>query len=183
MGICLYLDIYRIDFNDCVIKVIRHYLHIITQCYQLFFGLIIVAYKEVKTVERTLVLIKPDAVEKKIIGEIISIYEKKGLRIVALKLIKPSKIIAEQHYLEHKDKSFYHELVNYITRSEVCAIIIEGENVISMVRKINGATDPQEAEIGSIRGRFALSKSENCVHSSDSVESAIREIKIWFPEI
>lgn len=133
--------------------------------------------------ERTLVLIKPDAVEKKIMGEIISIYEKKGLHIIAMKIIKPSTKIAEEHYFEHKDKQFFNELINFITRSEVCALIIEGENVISTLRNINGATDPLNAETGSVRGRFALSKSENCVHSSDSAESAEREMKIWFPEI
>lgn len=133
--------------------------------------------------ERTLVLIKPDAVEKKIMGEIISIYEKKGLHIIAMKIIKPSTKIAEEHYFEHKDKPFFKELVNFITRSEVCALIIEGENVISTLRKINGATDPLNAEIGSVRGRFALSKSENSVHSSDCTESAEREMKIWFPEM
>lgn len=133
--------------------------------------------------ERTLVLIKPDAVEKKIMGEIISIYEKKGLHIIAMKIIKPSARIAEEHYFEHKDKPFFNELVSFITRSEVCALIIEGENVISTLRKINGATDPLNAETGSVRGRFASSKSENCVHSSDCSESAEREIKIWFPEI
>lgn len=133
--------------------------------------------------ERTLVLIKPDAVEKKIMGEIISIYEKKGLHIIAMKIIKPCTKIAEEHYFEHKDKPFFKELVNFITRSEVCALIIEGENVISTLRKINGATDPLNAEVGSVRGQFALSKSENCVHSSDSAESAEREIKIWFPEM
>jgi len=133
--------------------------------------------------ERTLVLIKPDAVEKKIMGEIISIYEKKGLHIIAMKIIKPSVKIAEEHYFEHKDKPFFKELVNFITRSEVCSLIIEGENVINTLRKINGATDPLNAEIGSVRGRFAFSKSENCVHSSDCSESAEREIKIWFPEI
>jgi len=133
--------------------------------------------------ERTLILIKPDAMERKLMGKIISIYEEKGLCISALKIIKPSVKIAEEHYVEHKDKPFFGELVSYITRSEVCALIIEGENVVSIVRKINGATDPLNADMGSIRGRFALSKSENTVHSSDSVESAERETKIWFPEL
>ncbi len=130
--------------------------------------------------ERSLVLIKPDGVERRLIGQIISIYERKGLNITALKLIKPSKEIAENHYIEHKDKPFFQELVDYLTRGKVCAMIIEGDNVIKTVRKINGATDPAEAEMGTIRGQFALSKSENIVHASDSVESAEREIKIWF---
>lgn len=133
--------------------------------------------------ERTLVLIKPDGVERRLVGQIISIYERKGLEITALKMLKPTKEIAEQHYLEHKDKPFFMELVNFITRGKVCAMIIAGDNVVKTVRKINGATDPAEAEPGSIRGQFALSKSENIVHASDSAESAEREIKIWFPEI
>lgn len=133
--------------------------------------------------ERTLVLIKPDGVERRLVGQIISIYERKGLEITALKMLKPTKEIAEQHYLEHKDKPFFMELVNFITRGKICAMIIQGDNVVKTVRKINGATDPAEAEPGSIRGQFALSKSENIVHASDSAESAEREIKIWFPEI
>lgn len=133
--------------------------------------------------ERSLVLIKPDGVEKRLIGQIIAIYEKKGLNIIALKMIKPTKEIAENHYLEHKDKPFFKELVNFLTRGNVCAMIIEGDNVVKTVRKINGSTDPAEAEMGTIRGQFALSKSENIVHASDSVESAEREIKIWFSEI
>lgn len=133
--------------------------------------------------EKTLVLIKPDAMERKLMGEIISIYEKKGLHISALKILKPSIKIAESHYVEHKDKPFFKELVNFITRGEVCALIIEADNAINLVRKINGATNPLDADMGSIRGQFAVSKSENAVHSSDSAESVEREIKIWFPEI
>ena len=133
--------------------------------------------------ERTLVLIKPDAMERKLMGEIITIYENRGLHISSLKIIKPSIEIAKTHYIEHKDKPFYESLVSYITSGEVCALVIEGDNVVTKVRKINGATDPLDADMGTIRGRFAISKSENTVHSSDSVESAEREIKIWFPEI
>ncbi|HEY8464001.1 MAG TPA: nucleoside-diphosphate kinase [Bacillota bacterium] len=132
--------------------------------------------------ERTLVLIKPDAIERGLMGEIIGIYEKKGLNITALKLLKPSRAIVEQHYFEHRDKPFFTELVNFLTRGKVCAMVIEGDNVVQIVRKINGATDPAVAEAGTIRGRYALSKSENVVHASDSVASAEREIKIWFPE-
>lgn len=132
--------------------------------------------------ERTLVLIKPDAIERGLMGEIIGIYEKKGLNITALKLLKPSRAIVEQHYFEHRDKPFFTELVNFLTRGKVCAMVIEGDNVVQIVRKINGATDPAVAEAGTIRGRYSLSKSENVVHASDSVASAEREIKIWFPE-
>lgn len=130
--------------------------------------------------ERTLVLIKPDAMERKLMGEIISVYEKKGLHIAALRIVKPTIDIAKKHYNEHKGKPFFQELINFITRGEVCALIIESDNAVEVVRKINGATDPQDADAGTIRGKFALSKSENAVHSSDSVESAVREIAIWF---
>src|SRR5690606_10204313 len=133
--------------------------------------------------EKTLVLLKPDAVERRLVGRIISIYEEKGLNITALKMLKPDQDIVEAHYQEHKDKPFFPALVNYLTRGKVCALIIEGENVVNTVRKINGATDPAEAEAGTIRGQFALSKSENLVHASDSVASAEREIKIGFPEL
>lgn len=132
--------------------------------------------------EKTLILIKPDAVKRKLMGEIISVYEKKGLHICALKLMTPSEEIAEQHYMEHKGKIFFSCLIEFLTSGEVCAMIVEGENAVETVRKINGATDPLNAETGSIRGKYALSKSENCVHGSDSKESAKREIKIWFPK-
>lgn len=125
---------------------------------------------------------KPDAVERRLIGRILGIYEEKGLKITALKMFKPSRELVEAHYVEHKDKPFFHELVAYLSGGMVCALIIEGENVVRTVRKINGATDPAEAEMGSIRGQFALSKQENLVHASDSPESAEREIKLWFPE-
>ncbi len=133
--------------------------------------------------ERTLVLIKPDAMERRLMGEIISIYEKKGLHITALKIIKPTSEIAKEHYIEHEKKQFFGNLINYITSGEVCALIIEGNDVISLLRKINGATNPMNAEMGTVRGQYALSVSKNAVHSSDSAENAEREIKIWFPEI
>lgn len=138
--------------------------------------------ERVAFMERTLVLIKPDAVERKLIGQIIAIYEQKGLNITALKMLRPSVAIAENHYIEHKNKSFFKGLVDFLTSDKLCALIIEGDNVIKAVRKVNGATDPAEAELGTIRGRFALSMSANIVHASDSPESAEREIKIWFPE-
>ncbi|WP_313341114.1 nucleoside-diphosphate kinase [Sedimentibacter sp.] len=130
--------------------------------------------------ERTLVLIKPDVLERKLMGEIISVYEKTNLHISAIKIIKPTEQIAEKHYIEHKEKPFYGELIRYITRGEICALIIEGENAITEARKINGATDPEKAEPTSIRGKYGISKTENSVHSSDSKESSEREIGIWF---
>lgn len=132
--------------------------------------------------ERTLVIIKPDAMERKLMGEIISIYEKKELCISSMKVLKPSLEIAKRHYNEHKDKPFFDEAVNCISRGKVCVLIIEGNNAIAKVRKINGATDPLEAEAGSIRGRYAVSKTENTVHASDCLENAESEIKLWFPE-
>jgi nucleoside-diphosphate kinase len=131
---------------------------------------------------RTLVLIKPDAMERRLMGEIISIYEKKGFHIAALKILRPTREIAELHYGEHAGKPFFPNLVEFITRGEVCAMILEGNNAVEMVRKLNGATDPMKAEPGTIRCQYSLSMSENSVHSSDSAESAEREIKVWFPE-
>ncbi|MDD3705370.1 MAG: nucleoside-diphosphate kinase [Clostridiaceae bacterium] len=133
--------------------------------------------------ERTLIIIKPDAMERKLMGKIISIYEQEGFHISAIKILKPSAEIAKSHYYEHKNKSFFKALIDYITRGEVCVLIAEGVNAIELVRKINGATDPVEAEPCSIRSRYALSKTENSVHSSDSLKSAEYEISIWFPEL
>lgn len=132
--------------------------------------------------ERTFVLIKPDAVEQNIIGEIISFYEEAKLKVIALKMEKVSREVAEVHYEEHKGKVFYQSLIDFITRSPVCALIIEGENCIDKVREINGATKPVEQKQGTIRKKYAKGITENCVHASDSVESSKREIKIWFPD-
>ncbi|MGE5678705.1 MAG: nucleoside-diphosphate kinase [Pseudomonadota bacterium] len=133
--------------------------------------------------EKTMVIIKPDAMERKLIGQIISAYEKKGLYIKAIKIIKPTVGLAEEHYAEHREKPFFREVVDSISRSEVCVILIEGDNAISQVRSVNGATDPRAAEPGTIRALFGVSKTENTVHASDSAESAEREIKLWFPEL
>lgn len=133
--------------------------------------------------EKTLVLIKPDAMKRKLMGEIISVYEKSNLHIAAIKITKATIDMAKEHYEEHKEKPFFQELIDYITSTEVCALIIEGDNAVDQVRKLNGATDPKDADPASIRGRYALSKSENSVHASDSLESGEREIKIWFPEM
>lgn len=133
--------------------------------------------------ERTLVLIKPDAIERGITGEIISIYEKKGIKITAMKMVKADKKTAQEHYQEHKGRSYFKTLINYITRSPIVAMILEGENIVELVRIINGAADPRKQDMGSIRGRYSVNLTENTVHSSDSVDNAEREIKIWFPEI
>ncbi len=133
--------------------------------------------------ERTLVLIKPDGMERKLMGEIISIYENRGLHISSIKVLKPSVETAKEHYSEHMGRPYFDPLIAYITRGEICALVVEGDDAIALVRKINGTTNPLDAEMGSIRGKYALSRRENTVHSSDSIESAEREIKIWFPEI
>ncbi|PRR77340.1 Nucleoside diphosphate kinase [Clostridium liquoris] len=133
--------------------------------------------------EKTLVLIKPDGVERKLIGEIISFYERKNLNISALKMIKANKKAAEAHYVEHAGRDYYNSLIDYITDGKIVAMVIEGENAVKIVRKINGVTDPIEADMGSIRGKYGLSKERNLVHASDSIENAKREISIWFPEI
>jgi nucleoside-diphosphate kinase len=132
---------------------------------------------------RSVVLVKPDGVERNIIGNILSCYEDNGLKIVALKLMRATREIAEKHYSQHKGKDFYEELITFITRSPLCALILQGEDAVARIRKINGATSPTDAEEGTIRHRYARSKTENCVHASDTVESAKEEIALWFPEI
>lgn len=132
--------------------------------------------------EDSLVLIKPDAVERDLIGKIINVYEEAGLKVKALKMLKVSEELAKIHYEEHKEKPFFGELISYITRSPICAMILEGDNAIELVRKVNGATDPEKANNGTIRKLYAVSKSENAVHASDCSESAKREMQLWFPE-
>lgn len=134
-------------------------------------------------VEKSVVLIKPDGVERNIIGNIISCYEANGLKVAELKLMHATREIAEKHYSQHKGKDFYEELITFITRSPLCAIILKGEDAVARIRKINGATSPTDAEEGTIRHRYARSKTENCVHASDTVESAKEEIELWFPEL
>lgn len=134
-------------------------------------------------VERSVVLIKPDGVERNIIGNIISCYEDNGLKVVELKLMKATREIAERHYSQHKGKDFYEELITFITRSPLCAIILQGEDAVARIRRINGATSPTDAEEGTIRHRYARSKTENCVHASDTLDSAKEEIALWFPEV
>ena len=131
---------------------------------------------------RTFAMVKPDGVQKGLVGEIISRFEKKGLKIVALKIIKITPELAEKHYSEHKGKPFFADLVNFITSGPVAAMVLEGENVIPTVRTMMGATNPQDAAPGTIRGDYALTVDENIIHGSDSPESAMREIGIFFKE-
>ena len=132
--------------------------------------------------EETLVLIKPDGVKRQICGEILTRYERKGLIIKAMKLLQTPKELAEEHYAEHKDKPFFCELVDFITSGPVLAFVLAGKNAVTSVRTINGATNPVDATPGSIRGDYALTMDSNVVHASDSVDSAVREIHLWFPE-
>jgi nucleoside-diphosphate kinase len=134
----------------------------------------------VANTERSLVIIKPDAVQRGLIGEITARYERRGLKIAAMKLETVSRETAEQHYGEHKGKPFYEGLVTYITSAPSVLMVVEGPDAISIVRTTNGATKPAEAAPGTIRGDFAVTIGRNVVHASDSVESAEREVGIFF---
>jgi nucleoside-diphosphate kinase len=132
--------------------------------------------------ERTLVLIKPDGVERKLIGEIIGRIERKGLHIAALELRQVSEELASQHYAEHDGKPFFGSLLEFITSGPVVAVIVEGIRAVTAIRQLAGGTDPVEkATPGTIRGDFGLETQFNLVHGSDSPESAQREIALWFP--
>ncbi len=133
--------------------------------------------------ERTLVLIKPDGVERGLIGEIVSRFERKGLKVTAMKMLKMSRRLAEEHYAEHIGKPFYEKLVNFMTSGPIVAMVLEGREAVSVVRKLAGATDPAEALPGTIRGDFSVLEPANTVHASDSTESAEKEIKRFFPDL
>jgi len=133
--------------------------------------------------ERTLVLVKPDGVRRGLVGEIISRFERLGLRIVAMRLMRLDERLAARHYQEHVDKPFYPDLVNFITSGEVVAMVLEGEEAIGEVRKLMGPTDPKDAPPGTIRGDYAITVTENMVHGSDGPESAAREIALFFSEL
>lgn len=130
--------------------------------------------------EKSVVIIKPDAVERNLIGEIIAIYENNDLNVSDLKMIEPSLQQAEAHYAEHKGKSFYTKLIDYITSGPIVLVLLEGEDAINRVRLLNGATDPNKAEQNTIRQLYALDKTKNSVHASDSKDSAQKEEGIWF---
>ena len=131
--------------------------------------------------ERTLVLLKPDAVRRGLAGEILGRYEAKGLRLVALELRTIDASTADEHYVEHVERDFYPPLREFVTSGPLVAMVLEGDSAIEVVRGINGATDGRKAAPGTIRGDYSLSNRENLVHGSDSPESAAREIDIWFP--
>jgi len=133
-------------------------------------------------VERTFVMVKPDGVQRGLVGEIISRLERKGLKIVAIKMLKIPMEMAERHYEEHKNKPFFSSLISYITSGPVIAMVVEGKNAVKVVRKLVGATNPAEAEPGTIRGDFGLDLGRNVVHASDSIASAEREIRLFFKD-
>ena len=130
--------------------------------------------------EKTLVLVKPDGVQRGLVGKIISRLENKGFRLAALKLMNVSRKLAEEHYGEHVDKPFFGNLVRFITSSPIVAMAIEGENAVQVVRTTMGLTNPQEAAPGTIRGDFGLTIGMNLIHGSDSGESAVRELDLFF---
>ena len=132
--------------------------------------------------ERTLVLIKPDAMERRLAGEILARLERRGLVIRGAKLVQVGRDLAERHYAEHTEKPFFGELVEFITSAPTLALVVEGESAISVVRTTMGATNPANAAPGTIRGDLALAMPDNLIHGSDSPESAEREIRLWFSD-
>jgi nucleoside-diphosphate kinase len=133
-------------------------------------------------VERTLILAKPDAVERGLSGEIVARFERRGFTLRAARLLRVDRGLAEQHYAEHTEKPFFGELVDFITSGPTLAFVLEGEGAIATARKTIGATNPADADPGSLRGSFAVAMPNNLVHGSDSPESAEREIALWFPD-
>jgi nucleoside-diphosphate kinase len=133
-------------------------------------------------VERTLILIKPDATERALAGEILARIERRGFRVAAGKLMRVSRELGERHYAEHTEKPFFGELVEFITSAPTWALVVEGEGVIATMRQTIGATNPADAAPGSIRGDLATSMPDNLIHGSDSPESAEREIALWFSD-
>jgi nucleoside-diphosphate kinase len=133
-------------------------------------------------VERTFIILKPDSVQRGLIGEIVSRFERRGLKIVAMKMIQVSDELAQEHYAVHKERPFYGSLIEYITSSPVVAMVVEGTNAINVVRKTVGATNPAEAEPGTIRSDFGLEIGRNLVHASDGPETAAFETTLWFGE-
>ena len=132
--------------------------------------------------ERTLVLVKPDAMQRALAGDILSRFERRGLRVRAAKLVQVDRALAEEHYAEHAEKPFFGELVEFITSAPTLALVLEGESAISVVRTTMGATNPADSAPGTIRGDLALAMPDNLVHGSDSPESAQREIGLWFAD-
>ena len=137
---------------------------------------------ETSSVQRTLVVFKPDAVQRAIVGELLARFERRGLRIAAMRALKVERAMAEKHYAVHKGKFFFDDLVKLITASPVVAAVLEGPHAISVVRAMVGATRPHEAAPGTIRGDYALVGLRNLIHASDAPETAASEIALWFPD-
>jgi nucleoside-diphosphate kinase len=133
--------------------------------------------------QRTLVLVKPDGVRRKLVGEVVRRLEQKTLDIVGMRMLTIDKDLASEHYAEHVEKPFFGELLEFITSGPVIAMAVEGDDAISVVRQMMGATDPKKATQGTIRGDYGLITTENLVHGSDSPESAERELKLFFPDL
>ncbi len=130
--------------------------------------------------ERTLLLIKPDGVRRGLVGEVLRRLERRGFRLVGLKMVQIPRSVAERHYIDHRDKGFYENLLSFITSGALVAAVIQGEGAIQVVRQMTGATDPRNAQPGTLRGDFALSITENVVHASDNPEKAEYEIPLFF---
>jgi nucleoside-diphosphate kinase len=133
--------------------------------------------------QRTLILVKPDAFSRGLTGEVIARFERKGLKLAAMKLMTMDRELAERHYAEHAGRPFFGELVDFITSGRLVAFVLEGHEAVTAARQVIGATDPLEASPGSIRGDLALELGQNMVHGSDSTESAEREVGLFFPEL
>jgi nucleoside-diphosphate kinase len=134
-------------------------------------------------VERTLILVKPDAFARHLTGEIVARLQRKGLSLVALQLMTISRELGSRHYAEHEGKPFYEELVSFITSGPLVAMVLEGDSAIAAARQVIGATNPLEATTGSIRGDYAVAVGQNMVHGSDAPESAAREVSLFFPDL
>lgn len=130
--------------------------------------------------ERTLVLIKPDGVQRQLVGRILARYEERGLKVVGLKLVRVDRGLAERHYAAHRERPFFSGLVDFITSAPLVVLALDGPNAIAVVRAINGATRPDEAAPGTVRGDFALETAQNIVHASDGPEAAVDELALWF---
>ena len=133
--------------------------------------------------ERTLILVKPDAFARSLTGEIIARFERKGLRLIAMRLMTMSRELAARHYAEHEGKPFYAELVDFITSGPLVAMVLEGQAAVTAARQVIGATNPLEATTGSVRGDYAVLVGQNMVHGSDGPESAAREVALFFPDL
>jgi nucleoside-diphosphate kinase len=133
-------------------------------------------------IERTLVLIKPDGVQRQLTGRILARFEERGLKVVGLKLVSVDRDLADRHYAAHREKPFFGGLVDFITSAPLVALALEGPNAITVVRAINGATRPHEAAPGTVRGDFALETAQNIVHASDGPEAAVSELALWFTD-